>query len=144
MIISSPQEAVNHANIELRDGHRMLAHFVTELAGHQLDRLYTYSLEGRKNRNIYVFENGFVKVGNTLEKNLELKSTFEDDAILSELVSRMEKLNIEEKEVLILRYINGFEIKEICEIIDKNYDATKVFINRSINKLRKLINEKSN
>lgn len=48
-------------------------------------------------------------------------------------------LNERERELIVLRYIQEFEIEEIAKIINKNYESTKVSIHRSLQKLKLIL-----
>jgi RNA polymerase sigma-70 factor (ECF subfamily) len=49
-------------------------------------------------------------------------------------------LSEEEKELIILRYIQGYEIDELCEIFNWSYSNTKVKIHRAFTKLKQKVN----
>lgn len=77
-----------------------------------------------------------------LEKHIDMvfEEEFGEKKILIEVIYRsFDMLSELEKEVLILRFIEELELKEICEIVGKSYVNTKVLIHRSINKLKKKI-----
>jgi RNA polymerase sigma-70 factor (ECF subfamily) len=69
----------------------------------------------------------------------------EEDMILNEMQSyvlkKMFELNDSEQELITLYYIEELEIKEVANIVDKGYDATKMAINRALHKLKDLCNE---
>lgn len=54
------------------------------------------------------------------------------------LLDCMDKLSEEEKDMIYLRYINELSIGEVAKIIQKQYSATKVYLFRTLKKLRKL------
>lgn len=58
-----------------------------------------------------------------------------------ELVKYLKTLDELSQQVIILKYIEGFEIDEISKIINKKYDATRMLIFRAIKKLKETINE---
>ncbi len=57
------------------------------------------------------------------------------------ILMKMELLKEKEKEIIIYKYVYEFSDKEIANIIQKNYIAVRVFIHRTLNKLKKLVNE---
>jgi RNA polymerase sigma-70 factor, ECF subfamily len=56
------------------------------------------------------------------------------------LTGKLPELSEEDCELITLRYIEQLELEEIAEIIEKNYNATKVAVHRALYKLRDLIN----
>jgi len=82
-----------------------------------------------------------------VEYNDELAKTIytkKEDAELSERVFKMiGKLSEEEREIITLRYIQDYSVKEISSILEKNYSATKVQLHRAIKKLRELVEEQN-
>lgn len=59
------------------------------------------------------------------------------------LLSCLERLNHEQKEVIILRDIQGFSYEEISEILDCSIGTVKSRINRSRQKLREILLEQN-
>lgn len=70
--------------------------------------------------------------------NLEL---IENKVMLQEIWNKLKELHPLEKEVLVLRYQEDIDIRDIALIIGKNYAATKVFLHRSLQKLKNLLNK---
>lgn len=65
-----------------------------------------------------------------------------DNQIMVETILKsLDELKKEEKDLLILRYVQDLYIREICEITGKSNSAIKVNLHRSIKKLRKIIEE---
>jgi RNA polymerase sigma-70 factor (ECF subfamily) len=65
----------------------------------------------------------------------------ENNNLMNFLKAKLKLLNESEQELIILHYIEELEIKEVAVIIGKNYSATKVAINRALNKLKILVNK---
>jgi len=69
----------------------------------------------------------------------------EEEMIINDMQSfilnKMKDLNEAEQELISLYYIEGLELKEVSEIINKSYDATKMAINRALHKLKNICNE---
>jgi len=89
------------------------------------------------------------KVTLPLNENNELNAAsdlgnVEDKIFIEEVQVRLQELTIEEREILLLRYFEDFDLKEIAEIINKNYSATKVLIHRSLKKLKALLAHETN
>lgn len=63
----------------------------------------------------------------------------ENELVYKEILKALESLSDKDKELIILRYVNELEIKEIADILNIKYDNVKVSINRALNKLRELI-----
>lgn len=62
----------------------------------------------------------------------------EDAALFASVVEAMCKLSSQDQELIQFRYVQGLQIKEIAEILNKTESAVKVAIHRAIKKLRKL------
>ena len=54
----------------------------------------------------------------------------------------MDQLKEEETELILLRYVEGYKVKEIAKYLGRTENATSVMLHRSINKLRELIQQK--
>ena len=92
----------------------------------------------RKNKNILpIFDKGEVAKVSELE-------AVEDKILAEDILQRIAELADEERDILILRYFEDFELKEIAVIINKNYSATKVLVFRSLKKLKNLLTHGSN
>lgn len=65
----------------------------------------------------------------------------ENDLMMSEVLKSLDRLKEKEKEVIVLRYIQDLEIKEVANIIKKSENSTKVMIHRALKKLKYLINK---
>ena len=64
----------------------------------------------------------------------------EDDALSSIIEAMSTHLNPEQRHVLILRFVEGFNVLETAEIIGKSVNNVKVIQNRSLAKLRQVLN----
>lgn len=56
-----------------------------------------------------------------------------------ELQSILELIESPEKEILILKFFEGFRLKEIAEILELNENTVKTKMYRSLNQLRKIL-----
>lgn len=56
------------------------------------------------------------------------------------VLGKIDLLKKEEKELLILRYIEDLTLDEVSKVIDKKKSATKVSIHRALKKLKELVN----
>ncbi|HOY46883.1 MAG TPA: RNA polymerase sigma factor [Candidatus Dojkabacteria bacterium] len=69
----------------------------------------------------------------------------EEETMINEMQSyvlkKLTKLTDSEQELISLYYIEELEVKEVAEIVNKSYDATKMAINRALHKLKDLCNE---
>jgi len=72
-------------------------------------------------------------------KGIEEKAIedFEKDA----LMKAIEKLSSEQKEVITMKYIEGFSNKEIGKVLNKGDDAVRALKSRALKKLRKLLSQ---
>ena len=66
------------------------------------------------------------------DKNIELTDF---------IFTKMKELKEQEQEIILYKYIYEFSEKEIAKIIKKNYIATRVLVHRTLNKLKKIVNE---
>jgi len=62
-----------------------------------------------------------------------------NEMMIETIIESLDKLKEQEKEVVILRYIQELEIEEIAKIINKNHIATKVMIHRAIKKIKDIV-----
>ena len=60
----------------------------------------------------------------------------ETTAEISLLMKKIEKLGESDKEIIIMRYVDGMLIKEIAEIIESNENAVTVKLHRAVNKMK--------
>ena len=60
----------------------------------------------------------------------------EETMLLETLSVAMDQLSIDQRNVIVLRFQEGFSLKETAEIVDKNVNAVKALQNRGINRLR--------
>lgn len=74
-----------------------------------------------------------VLVGEKLDLDASLMSDY--------VLDKLSQLTDEEQNLIILKYIEQLNTKEIAKIINKKIIATKVAIHRSLKKLTKIINE---
>jgi len=86
-----------------------------------------------KKQNIALEENIAIEaVKNSEEKILE-----NDEK--EELIRALKELTEEQKDVIILRFIEGLSYKEIAKITKKNQPALRILQYRALNKLRKIL-----
>ncbi len=69
--------------------------------------------------------------------NPEDSENIEINAEISLVMKRIENLSSDEKEIIIMRFMDGLEVKEIAKIIGKSPNATSVVIHRAIEKIKK-------
>ncbi len=76
---------------------------------------------------------------NSIENlNLTIDLTIE----IKNIKKVIKKLNNDEQEIIILRFVNDLSIREIAETLGKSQINTKVFLHRALKKLKTLINKK--
>ncbi len=66
-------------------------------------------------------------------ENIDIK--LENDKIMTAVV----KLSILEQDVIIMRFVDDMQIKEVAEAVGKSESATKLIQHRAIKKLRELL-----
>lgn len=96
-------------------------------------------------RNLVIDE--YRKKKNILNLNnlKEQSRGIEEEIIINDMqryiLKKMKKLNDGEQELISLYYIEELDLKEVAEIINKSYDATKMAISRALHKLKNICNE---
>lgn len=74
------------------------------------------------------------------DKGLATAAKVENDQINSEIVKAIKKdLPSKQRQVIILRFIEGFSLKETAKIMNIEVNYVKVIQNRAINRLRKAL-----
>lgn len=91
----------------------------------------------RKNKNI----NKPINLNSTKATDLTFSENHDKDLLLKELLKQIQKLKDTDQELIYLRYTLELTNKEIAQIIGKSEDSIKVAIFRTIEKLRKILNE---
>ena len=76
-----------------------------------------------------------------LEPHDQSHERIENQVLVNEILADMENLPEESRELLILRYLDGFEPREIAEIVGLNVNNVSVKINRALNALKKISNQ---
>lgn len=61
----------------------------------------------------------------------------DDNLDLERIKKALKGLKEEYQEVVILRYLNDLDLKEVAEIMDKSYGATRVLVTRALTALKK-------
>lgn len=86
---------------------------------------------------------GTVSLDNTITNQLTVDTIqLDDTSLLADFVyTQLCKLEPQDQDLITWRYIQELEIEEIAEILNKNYNTTKVAIHRALQKLKQLINE---
>jgi RNA polymerase sigma-70 factor (ECF subfamily) len=64
----------------------------------------------------------------------------EETMQIEALSAAMEHLSDDQRNVIVLRFQEGFSLKETAEIVGKNVNAVKALQNRGVNKLRDVMN----
>lgn len=64
----------------------------------------------------------------------------EDDALASIVNAMSSHLNEEQRHILVLRFVEGFNVRETAKIVGKSENNVKVIQNRSLAKLRQVLN----
>jgi len=78
------------------------------------------------------------------DENETVQSQTEERILLDKLSATMEsELTEDQRVVLVLRFQEGFSIKETADIVDKNVNAVKALQNRAINKLRQAMSREN-
>jgi len=73
------------------------------------------------------------------EMAAEIKVDPEAEISKETLEKLLNSLSGEQREIIILKYLEGFSIKEIAEIVEKSSGHVRVIIHRAIKELRKFI-----
>ncbi|HEX9804874.1 MAG TPA: RNA polymerase sigma factor [Candidatus Dojkabacteria bacterium] len=76
------------------------------------------------------------------DESISLVEKIEDQEMIELIRLGLEELKEEQKEVLVLRYVEGYSIKEVCEILSKSEDSVKSLAKRGIKILKQRVIEK--
>lgn len=75
------------------------------------------------------------------EETKSVQAQTEESMLLESLASAMEReLTEEQRNVIVLRFQEGFSLKETAEIVGKKVNAVKALQNRGMNRLREAMN----
>ena len=125
-----------------------------DLASQAFLKVWEYILEGKKIKQFKPFiyrtaRNLIIDYYRTREKE-ELPLIYDSEDIPDQLKidpdKEIDKQNLErliaslksdQREIIVLRYIEGFSIKEISKIVDKSSGNVRVIIHRAIKELQK-------
>lgn len=64
----------------------------------------------------------------------------EEKVLISFLIKKLDILTEYEKELITLRYFSQLDITEISQVLNKKYNTAKADINRTLQKLKSLVN----
>jgi len=102
----------------------------------------------RISRNLVIdFYRAKAKQNEYFSNNIEIESEKSNEDVADDVHKRIEvqkiivnlnKLKQEYKEVITLRFIDGFRLTEIAEILGKGQVATRVLLHRALNKLKEI------
>ena len=78
-----------------------------------------------------------------VQHTFSVTSQAEDDDIMGAVIEAMfTQLTPDQRDVLILRFVEGFNVHETAEIVGRNVNNVKVIQNRGLAKLRQVLNQK--
>ena len=110
---------------------------------HIIDNLRAFLYKIAKNKLIdyYRQKNRVFYTNETIEEKYEPIS---NDNILEKqdikiIIQKLQLLNEEDRDILVMRYLEDLEIKDIAKIIGKSRTTTRVKIFRALRKAKKLI-----
>ena len=72
-----------------------------------------------------------------------IQSQADESLLLEKLSIEMEQLTDDQRNVIVLRFQEGFSLKETAEIVGKNVNAVKALQNRGVNRLREAMSPES-
>lgn len=119
-------------------------------------KLWQSFLKGKEIRHISGFlyrvtrnlVTDFYRKSNKTNLELEETTSFSNlqeellkDDTLSFILKNLKKLSSDYQDLIILRYIEGFEVSEISEILNKSQSAVRVQLSRAIQALKKELNQ---
>lgn len=89
------------------------------------------------------------KLNSDLQIEPQITFSKEEDIIARERQSKkdkelqrgMQKLNARQREVLYYKFTCGFDYDQICEIMSISYESARKMVSRSVNSLKKYLNE---
>lgn len=82
-----------------------------------------------------------VELYESIPDDLFVESQYEQKEERDRIASALHTLTHKEQELIILRFIHGLSIKDICSILGKKESAIKVALHRTIQKLRNSCNQ---
>lgn len=101
-------------------------------------KTWTYTIA----RNLVIDHYRKMKFEPMSYEDVESDENMEGDIIKNELqqyiLEKMRLLKEDEKELILLYYIEQLSLKEIADITGKNYNAIKMAVNRALHKLKAL------
>ena len=65
------------------------------------------------------------------------------DSEIAEVITILEKLELEDREILLLRYVEGFSPKEIARLLSQSANVVSVRIHRALKKLQNIMGVES-
>ena len=92
----------------------------------------------KKNKETLIDEKNTIIEDHSLTEKID---NISDWQLLDNYLRKLGKINGKWQEVVILKHIEGFSVKEIAKIIDESNSNTRVLIHRAMNKLKELVSE---
>ena len=77
-------------------------------------------------------------VNSNLGEQIEINSEFE------QVYRLLPKLKKEYQEIIILKYVEELNTKEIANVLNKNHGAVRIMLHRALNALKNIVNENTN
>lgn len=71
-----------------------------------------------------------------------IKADFDQDTLIKYLYQKLSQLSQRDQEIIILKYKEGFPLKEIATILNIEYNAAKVALHRATKKLQALCEDR--
>lgn len=75
-----------------------------------------------------------------IKSAISIEKDAEQALLREEMLKSLKSLNQSDEDLIIMRFINELEIKEMAQILNKPENTVKVAIHRAVNKLKKIIN----
>jgi len=91
--------------------------------------------------NYFKKESSHKNLGAEIIEDLVSDEDLDQKANISLILVAINGMAEADRELLILRYVNGLKVKEIAEVLNLNYINAKVKIHRSLLKLKNLLND---
>jgi len=77
-----------------------------------------------------------------LEESIKQQGvSLEEELLLEDILKNLDRLKEKEKEVIVLRYVQDLDIRDVAQIIGKSENTTKVMIHRALKKLKYIMNQ---
>jgi len=98
---------------------------------------WIYTIARNHLLNYYRTANREIELPNATDLNTDCRKQVELSLELSKIIEKIKELDSYYREVLLLRFVDGLDNKEMAEVLGKEEGAVRTQISRALNELRK-------